>query len=160
MVKIVCLRYRYFSHTSLKVAPGKAKQVSPHSSRSDSAHLHRMMSPLASSTKKKKKKKKGKWSFICRCRFMNSATPTHWQAYTMVRALRPVNASPDWKLPTVPEIEPLKRQRSLIYARLCQKERNSQPSADQLRLFYSQPRQLPCARHPVLKPAHLFLSHF
>ena len=27
---------------------------------------------------------------------------------TMVRALQPVNASPDWNLPTVPEMEPLK----------------------------------------------------
>ena len=27
----------------------------------------------------------------------------------MVRALQPTNASPDWKLPTVPEMEPLKK---------------------------------------------------
>ena len=40
---------------------------------------------------------------------------------TMVRALRPVNASPDWKLSTVPEMESLKRQKSPIYSRLCQK---------------------------------------
>ena len=63
----------------------------------------------------------------------------------MVRALRPVNASPDRKLPTVPEMEPLKRQRSLIYARLCQKG-EKWPSQCRPRLFYSQPRQLPCAR--------------
>ena len=44
----------------------------------------------------------------------------------MVRALWPVNASPDWKVPTVPE--PLKRQSSLNYTRLC---RNAQASADQ-----------------------------
>ena len=38
------------------------------------------------------------------------------------------------------------------------KERSGQASADQ-GFFYSQPRQLPCARHSVLKPAHLLLSH-
>ena len=75
----------------------------------------------------------------------------------MVRALRPMNASPDWKLPTVSEMEPLKRQRSLIYAHLCQGEK--WPSRYRPRLFYSQPRQLPCAWHPVLKLAHLPLSH-
>ena len=39
----------------------------------------------------------------------------------MVRALRPVSASPNSKLSTVPEMELLKRQRSLIYTHLCQK---------------------------------------
>ena len=72
----------------------------------------------------------------------------------MVRALRPVNDSNDWKLPTVPEMEPLKRQRSLIYTRLCQK-RVKCPSQCWPRLFYSHPRQLPCAQHPVLKSTHL-----
>ena len=68
---------------------------------------------------------------------------------TMVRALWPLNASPDWKLSTVPEMEPWK---SLIYTRLCQKG-EKWPSQCQPRLFYSQPRQLPSARHSVLKPA-------
>ena len=69
----------------------------------------------------------------------------------MVRALWPVNASPDWKLPTVSEMEPLMRQRSLIYAPLCQ-EGEKWPSWCRPRLFYSQPRQLPCARHPCWNP--------
>ena len=37
----------------------------------------------------------------------------------------------DWKLPTVPEMELIKRQRSLIYTHLCQKGENAQASADQ-----------------------------
>jgi len=54
-------------------------------------------------------------------------------------------------LHAVPEMEPLKRQRALIYARLCQKLEKC-PSQCWPRLFYSQPRQLPCTRHPVWKP--------
>ena len=49
-------------------------------------------------------------------------------------------------------MEPLKRQRSLIYAHLCQ---NGEKWPSRPRLFYSQPGKLPCAWHPVLKPAHL-----
>ena len=75
---------------------------------------------------------------------------------TILRALQPVNASPEWKQATVSEMEPIERQRSLIYPCLCQGEK--WPSRCQPRLFYSQPRQLPCARHPVLKPAHFPLS--
>ena len=77
----------------------------------------------------------------------------------MVRALQPVNASPDWKLPALPEMEPLNRQRNLIYPHLCQKG-EKWPSHCRPRLFYSQPKQLPCARHFMLKPAHLPLSHY
>ena len=77
---------------------------------------------------------------------------------TIVRALQPVNASSNWKLPTVPEMEPLKKQRSLFYTRLCQKG-EKWPSQFWPRLFYSQPNQLPCAHHPLLKHAHLPLSH-
>ena len=51
--------------------------------------------------------------------------------FTMVKALWPVNASLDWKLPIVPEMEPLNRQRRLIYARLCRKGESGQASADQ-----------------------------
>ena len=36
---------------------------------------------------------------------------------TIVRALRVVDASPNWKLSTVPEMEPLQRQRSLFSAK-------------------------------------------
>ena len=75
---------------------------------------------------------------------------------TIVRTLQPVNASPKWKQPTVSEMEPIERQRSLIYPRLCQGEK--WPSPCQPRLFYSQPRQLPCAWHPMLKPVHFPLS--
>ena len=87
---------------------------------------------------------------------------------TLVRALRPGNASPDWKLPTVPEMEPLKRQRRPClcpFVPKCQSQcrpglfySKRRPglfySKRQPGLFYSQPRQLPCAWHPVLKPAH------
>ena len=45
-------------------------------------------------------------------------------------------------------------QRSLIYTHLCLKG-EKWPSQCRPRLFYSQPRQLPCARPPVLKPSHL-----
>jgi len=48
--------------------------------------------------------------------------------------------------------------KKLIYACLCQ-EAEKWPSRCRPTLFYSQPRQLPCAQHPVLKPAHLHLSH-
>ena len=40
-----------FIHTPLKVAPGKVLHTPLHSPRDDSAHLHRMMSPLASATR-------------------------------------------------------------------------------------------------------------
>ena len=36
----------------------------------------------------------------------------------MVRALQPVNISPNQKLPTVPEIVPLQGERSGFYSRL------------------------------------------
>ena len=50
---------------------------------------------------------------------------------TIVRALQPVNASPEWKQPTVSEMEPIKRQRSLIYPICVKKERNGQAGANQ-----------------------------
>ena len=37
----------------------------------------------------------------------------------MVRALQPVNISPNQKLPTVPEMIHLQGERSGFYARLC-----------------------------------------
>ena len=37
---------------------------------------------------------------------------------TMVRALRPVNTSPDWKLPTLPEMEPLNKNRKATFCTL------------------------------------------
>ena len=40
-----------FIHTPLKVAPGKALHTPLHSLRDDSAHLHRMSSPSASTTR-------------------------------------------------------------------------------------------------------------
>ena len=46
---------------------------------------------------------------------------------------------PNWKLSTVPEMKPLRRQRSSFYARFCLKRREmAQP-----RLYFSQPRQSP-----------------
>ena len=39
----------------------------------------------------------------------------------MVRTLQLLNASPGWKLPTVGEMEPLRRQRSGFYTHLCRK---------------------------------------
>ena len=65
----------------------------------------------------------------------------------VVSALGAMNGSPDWKLPTLSGMEPLKRQRSLNYARLCQE---GEKCRSQCRLFYSQARQLPCARHTML----------
>ena len=46
---------------------------------------------------------------------------------------------------------PWKRQRSHIYVRLCKKGKKW-PSQCQPRLFYSQPSQQPCARHPCWNP--------
>lgn len=60
------------------------------------------------------------------------------------------------KLPTVPEIEPLQRQRSGLYAHLYKKERNGPASAD---LAYLHPAKTPQARHVVTMPAHLPLSY-
>ena len=44
--------------------------------------------------------------------FLSSYDLGHAHSFTMVRALQPANASPDWKLPIVPEMEPLQRQSS------------------------------------------------
>ena len=41
-----------------------------------------------------------------------------------------MNDSPNWKLPLVPEIEALQKQRSGLYAHLYKKERNAPASAD------------------------------
>ena len=50
---------------------------------------------------------------------------------TMVRTLQPANASPDWKLSTVPEMKPLQSQRSSFYACFAKKDRNGLASANQ-----------------------------
>ena len=54
-----------------------------------------------------------------RCCWGNSALgswPRPHPLITMVRALQPVDASPDWKLSTVPGMELLQKQRSGFYA--------------------------------------------
>ena len=77
---------------------------------------------------------------------------------SMVRALWPASAPPDWMLPTSPEMVPLQGEGSGSWACLCQ-QGEKWSSQCRPRLFYSKPRQLPCTRHPMLKPAHLPLSH-
>ena len=62
---------------------------------------------------------------------------------SMARTLWSANAAPGWKLPSVPEMVSLKEERSGFYPHLYWP-----------RSFSSQP-QLPCARHPMLKSAHL-----
>ena len=86
--------------------------------------------------------------------FMTSATPTHQRAYNV-------------QVP--PTSERFSRLKTAYGARnRAPKEAEEPylcpfvskwPSQCQPRLFYSQPSQQPCAQHPVLKPAHLPLSH-
>ena len=81
--------------------------------------------------------------------FMTSAMPTISEL-TMVRVLQPVSGSPNsgrfsQLIIKVPEMEPLKRQRSLFY--VLKRKEMAQPV-----LFYNQSRQLPCARHPYWSP--------
>ena len=47
---------------------------------------------------------------------------------TVVRALQRVNTSPDWKLSTVPEIEPSQRQMSLSTPTFAKKKKEKWPS--------------------------------
>ena len=84
---------------------------------------------------------------------MTSVMHTHYQTYN---GQGPPTSECFSRLKTAYSArkEPLKGQRSLIYARLCQTGEKC-PSQCQPRLFYSQPRQLPCAKHPVLQPGHL-----
>ena len=49
----------------------------------------------------------------------------------MVRALKPANAPPDRKLCTMPEREPLQRQRSFYMSICAKKERNDPANTDQ-----------------------------
>ena len=53
------------------------------------------------------------------------------------------------------ELKMVRGSTSECFSRLKTTNRQCRP-----RLFYSQGRQLPCARHPVLKPTHLRLLHF
>ena len=69
--------------------------------------------------------------------FTTLTIPTHISELSMVTALQPANASPDWKLPTAPPT-------CGIYAATWEMVPVS---------------QLPCVRHLVPKPAHLSLSH-
>ena len=69
----------------------------------------------------------------------------------MVSTVRPVNASPDWKVSTDPEIGPLQGERSGFRTHLClQGEKCS--SKCQPRPFYSQPIQLPCCMSWLCPP--------
>ena len=44
-----------------------------------------------------------------------------WNERSVVRALRPRNTPPDWKLPEKPEMEPLKGERIVFYTSLYKK---------------------------------------
>ena len=76
----------------------------------------------------------------------------------MVRALQPVNASPDWKLTTVSEMHPLKRQSSLIYARLCTKKKREIAKPVPTKVFLQPVKAAAMSTALGGEPTHLHLS--
>ena len=71
----------------------------------------------------------------------------HISNISIARTLRPVNACPDWKLPTVPKIEPLQGEGNIFYVCLWSKKEKC-PTQCQILAFLRSATTFAMCCHP------------